>query len=235
MATWSISVSSIEPSCQPPRLRRKLRSHDATTFRVRAGGGEGGGRAGERSGSAAVAAEEGDLVLADARALLGVVDAEALARRRGRGSPSLPSCSLRWIFRAASPTSSSGYTRRQQRLDPALVEQPVGLPTPRRSWRSGTAIERLQLHPEVAVVELDHVARRRRARDDGAAALAGEDRRAHRLAAGVLEHDVGVVADERADLLAEPPPLALVLGVLVGPEPVALRLAVDDRLDSRAR
>ena len=121
--------------------------------------------------------------------------------------------------------------RRQQRLDAALVDQPVG------GVRLGVVGEvagdqPLQLHPEVAVVELDHVARRRRARDDGAAALAGEDRRAHRLAAGVLEHDVGVVADELADLLAEAAPLRLVLGVLVGPEAVALGLPVDDGLDA---
>ena len=125
----------------------------------------------------------------------------------------------------------AGRHGRQQRLDAALVDQPVG--------GVGLGVvgevagdQPLQLHPEVAVVELDHVARRRRARDDGAAALAGEDRRAHRLAAGVLEHDVGVVADELADLLAEAPPLRLVLRVVVGPEPVALGLAVDDGLDA---
>ena len=49
----------------------------------------------------------------------------------------------------------------------------------------------------------------------------------------MLEHDVGVVADERADLLAEAAPLALVLGVLVGPELVVLGAAVD-RLCERA-
>ena len=46
----------------------------------------------------------------------------------------------------------------------------------------------------------------------------------------MLEHDVGVLADELADLLAEPAPLRLVLGVLVGPEAVVLGRAVDDGL-----
>ena len=46
----------------------------------------------------------------------------------------------------------------------------------------------------------------------------------------MLEHDARVLADEAADLLAEPAPLALVLGVLVAPELVALGGAVDDGL-----
>ncbi|MEZ5142523.1 MAG: hypothetical protein R2726_08410 [Acidimicrobiales bacterium] len=57
---------------------------------------------------------------------------------------------------------------------------------------------------------------------------AAEHRRTEGLAAGVLEHDVDIATDEAADVLAEPAPLALVLGVLVGPELVARLLAVDD-------
>ncbi len=55
----------------------------------------------------------------------------------------------------------------------------------------------------------------RGARDDRPSPLAHEDRGTHRLAPGVLEDDVGILADERPDVLAEATPFALVLGVLV--------------------
>ena len=61
--------------------------------------------------------------------------------------------------------------------------------------------------------------------------LAREDRRPHGLAPGVLEDDVDVLTDQAPDVLAQTPPLGLVLGVLVLPEPVVGRLAVDHRLD----
>ena len=43
----------------------------------------------------------------------------------------------------------------------------------------------------------------------------------------MFEHDVGILADQRAHLLAEPAPLALILRVLVRPELVSLGSAVD--------
>ena len=43
----------------------------------------------------------------------------------------------------------------------------------------------------------------------------------------------GSAADQRADVLAEAPPLRLVLRVLVGPEAIVGRLAVDDGLDAQ--
>ena len=52
----------------------------------------------------------------------------------------------------------------------------------------------LQLHPQVAVVVLDHVAAGSGAGDDLAAALGDEHRGAHRRTARVLEHDVGAVS-----------------------------------------
>src|SRR6202008_3379088 len=64
------------------------------------------------------------------------------------------------------------------------------------------------------------------------AARTHEDRRAHGLATGMLEHDGRVLADERPDVLAEPPPLTFVLGVLVAPEAVAGRLSVEHVLDA---
>ena len=117
----------------------------------------------------------------------------------------------------------------QHRMDHALGDHAVGL--------VGLAVvgevaadDLLEVHPEVAVVVLDVEARGRRARDDHAAALGDEHRRAHGGPTGVLEHDVDVTADELTDLLAEAQPLLRVLGVLIGPEPVALGAPVDDRL-----
>ena len=92
---------------------------------------------------------------------------------------------------------------------------------------------RLQLHPQVAVVVLDHVAARRRAGHDRAAALGDEDARPHGLATRVLEDDVGVLAHQAADVLAQTAPLGLVLGVLVLPEPVPALLAVDHVLTAQ--
>ena len=120
--------------------------------------------------------------------------------------------------------------RREHRMDLAFAHQPVGFPRLAVVGEVAT-LERLQVHPEVAVVVLDHEAGGRRAGDDGAAPRAHEHRRAHRGAPGVLEHDVGVAAGELADALAEPPPLRRVLRVLVGPELEAFGLAVDHVLD----
>ena len=126
-------------------------------------------------------------------------------------TPSLPSCRLWCTWLTASATSSNGNTAESVGMDPALADEPVRLPR-LAVVREVAALERLLVHPEVAVVVLDHEAARRRARDDGAAARAHEHRRAHRRAPRVLEHDVGVAADELADPLAEPSPLGRVLG-----------------------
>ena len=131
--------------------------------------------------------------------------------------------------RRPRPPRSSGIDGRQRRQDLALADQPVGVPG-LAVVGEVRALDGLELHPEVAVVVLDHVARGGGAGDDGAGPLAGEDRGAHGLAPGVLEDDVGVVAHQGPDVLAEPAPLRLVLGVLVLPEPVAGGPAVDDRL-----
>ena len=83
---------------------------------------------------------------------------------------------------------------RQRRVDPRLAHEPVRFPR-LAVVREVAALQRLEVHPEVAVVVLDLEARRRRARDDHAAALGDEHRRAHRRAARVFEHDVDVAAD----------------------------------------
>src|SRR5680860_1527215 len=95
-----------------------------------------------------------------------------------------------------------------------------------------TALQRLEVHPEVPVVVLDHEAARRRAGDDHPAAFGHEHRRTHRGAPRVLEDDVGVGAGELADLLAETAPLGRVLLAGVVPERVALGPAVDDVFDA---
>src|SRR5205085_1629509 len=94
------------------------------------------------------------------------------------------------------------------------------------------ADDRLREHPQVAVVELVHEARGRRAGHDLASAARHEDARAERVAAGMLEHDVDVAAAaELADALAEAEVLLRVLLPRLGiPEAVVLLRAVDDPL-----
>ena len=162
-------------------------------------------------------------------ALLRVRDAEARRSGARQRTASLPSASL--LVDGAGRLADLGEVvgGRHDRLDAALVDEAVHVP---RLLVVGEVRrdDPLQLHPEVAVVVLEHEARRRRAGDDRAAALGDEHRRAERRPARVLEHDARVLADEAAHLLAEPAPLALVLGVLVLPELVALGGAVDDVL-----
>ena len=96
---------------------------------------------------------------------------------------------------------------RQGGVDHALGDEAVGLP--------GLAVvgevggdDPLEVHPQVAVVVLVHVAAGGRAGGDGAALAGHEHRGAERLAAGVLEDDVDVLAaGELTDLGAEALPL----------------------------
>src|SRR3954447_5786942 len=123
-----------------------------------------------------------------------------------------------------------GVGPRQGRVDLALGDEAVGLPRLAVVGEVG-GDDPLEVHPQVAVVVLVHVAAGRGAGGDGAALAGHEDRRAERLAAGVLEDDVDVLAaGELTDLGAEALPLLRVLGVLVLPELVALLGAVDDQL-----
>ena len=161
---------------------------------------------------------------------LGVVDAETLLGGQAEDADlALVEVAVDLVGGLAH--LGQGVDGREGGQDLALADQLVGVPGLAVVGEVG-ALDGLELHPEVAVVVLDHVARGGRAGDDGAGPLAGEDRGAHGLAAGVLEDDVGVVADQGADVLAQAAPLGLVLGVLVLPEPVAGRLAVDDGLDA---
>src|ERR1044071_10299559 len=115
-------------------------------------------------------------------------------------------------------------------MDLPLGDQAVRLPR-LAVVREVRADDVLQVHPQVTVVVLMHEPARRRAGDDRAALARHEDARAEGLLAGVLEHDVRVLATgQLADARAETLPLLGVLVVLVLPEPVALRVAVDDQL-----
>ena len=139
--------------------------------------------------------------------------------RAGCGGPGTPP---RPPARAGRPPRAAGAPCRRDEL--------VGVPRLAVVGEVG-ALDGLELHPEVAVVVLDHVARRGRAGHDRPRPLAGEHRRTHRLPPRVLEDDLGLGADQAADVLAEAAPLRLVLGVLVRPEAVVRRLAVDHGLD----
>src|SRR4029079_15446033 len=92
--------------------------------------------------------------------------------------------------------------------------------------------DRLGEHPQVAVVELVHEARRRRAGHDLAATARDEHAGAEGVAPGVLEDDVDVAAAAQlADLLteAEMLPRVLLPGLRI-PEAVVLLGTVDDPL-----
>src|SRR6266508_6079567 len=123
-----------------------------------------GRRAPPKTGSGAVAAEQCDLVLADAVTLFRVLDAETLTG--GEAEHADFALVLIAMDRSRGHTDLGERVHgRQQRMDATLVDQPVCRP------RLGVVREMagdqpLQLHPEVPVVELDHVSRRRRARDD---------------------------------------------------------------------
>jgi hypothetical protein len=119
----------------------------------------------------------------------------------------------------------------ERREDLALADELVGVPG-LAVVGEVRALDRLELHPEVAVVVLDHVARGGGAGHDGPRPLAGEHRCPHGLAPGCSKTISGSPPTRVPDVLAEAAPLRLVLGVLVAPEPVAGRLAVDDRLDA---
>src|SRR6478735_5435134 len=128
------------------------------------------------------------------------------------------------------PDLVEGVGARERGVDLALRDEAVGLP---RLAVVGEVRgdDPLEVHPQVAVVVLVHVAAGGGAGGDGAALAGDVDRGAEGLAAGVLEDDVDVLAaGQLADLGAEALPLLRVLGVLVLPELVALLGAVDDHL-----
>src|SRR3954453_11067015 len=143
------------------------------------------------STSKTVATEQGDLLLADRLAPLGVVDAEPRLRRQAQDAD-LAFVLVAVDFPGRLAGVLEGIHRRQERLDPALADELVGRPRLVVVGEVG-GDEALELHPEVPVVELHHVAGRGGARHHRAAPLAHEDRRAHGSAARVLEDDVWVV------------------------------------------
>src|SRR6516165_9726348 len=131
------------------------------------------------STSRTVATEQRDLVLADLGPELRVVDAQPFRRRQAQDAD------LAFVLVAMDepgrlPDVGQRIDGGQERLDPALADELVRRPC------LGVVGEMrgdqlLQLHPEMPIVELDHVAGGGGAGDDRAAPLAGEDRRAHRL------------------------------------------------------
>ncbi len=177
----------------------------------------------------AVAPEHRDLVLAHLGPQLGVVDAEPLLGGQAQHAD-LPLVGLWWTGVGRLAHLLQRVQRREDGLDLAQGDQPVGLP---RLLVVGEVarLDPLELHPEVAVVVLDHVAAGGRAGDDRAAPLGHEHRRPHGLAArGARTRCRGPRPRAPGSSLPEAAPLGLVLGVLVLPEPVVLGPPVDDGL-----
>src|SRR3954452_8363344 len=118
----------------------------------------------------------------------------------------------------------------QCRMDLPLGDQPVRLPR-LAIVREMRADDLFQAHPEVPVVVLMEESTGRCARHHGSSLPRHVDAGAERLPARVFEHDVGVVpAGQLADAGAESLPLLRVLGDVVLPELVTLRIAIDDQL-----
>ncbi len=163
------------------------------------------------------------------RAHLGVADAEPV------GGGQAPHADLALVRVAVHLVRGLAGLLQRVRLRHGRVhlaerDQPVGLP---RLVVVGevAADDPLEVHPQVAVVVLVHVAAGGGAGDDRAALLGDVDAGAERLPARVLEDDVRVLAaGQLADALTEAAPLVLVLGLLVGPELEPLGGAVDDQL-----
>src|ERR1700710_14946 len=95
-----------------------------------------------------------------------------------------------------------GHRLPQDGTDLGLADEVVGL---RALPRVGEvrADDLLLAHPQVANVEVEIEARRRAADDDLAERLDDEHARRERRLADVLEHDVGRVAEDLLDALAE--------------------------------
>src|SRR3954465_2295180 len=134
-----------------------------------------------------VALEQGDLVLAVGGALLRAGDAQARARREAPDGQLAVRLVLVAALRGVADLLEV-VGRRHDRLDPALGDEAVHVPR-LLVVREVRRHDPLQLHPEGAVVVLDHEPRRRRTGDDRAAALGDEDGGAEGGSAGVLEHD----------------------------------------------
>src|SRR5258708_2917905 len=149
-------------------------------------------------GSALVAAEQGDL-RQQLLAHLGVRDAKTLFGRKSEYPEfSFVQVVVDLVGRVTGLLQHEDA--RERRLDPALADQSVRLPG-LAVIGEVAALQRLEIHPEVPVVVLDRVSRGRGARDDEAAPLGDEHRRAHGLSTRVLEDDVGGGTGQLAALL----------------------------------
>ena len=87
----------------------------------------------------------------------------------------------------------------------------------------------LEAHPEKTIVKLKHEATGGCTSHHGAAFFHHIHRCTKRAAPRVLEHDVGVFADECANIATKAAPLTFVVSVVVVPELVVGFRAIDDR------
>src|SRR2546421_7991961 len=145
MATWSISVSR-EVTGAPFGCRRDLLATSWRESRTLL--------AGPRSArSCAVPPEERDPVLAHLLAEREVVDAKPLPGSEGQHAELALVEVVVHLVRGLAHLGE-GVHSRQDRLDHALADEPVGLPRLLVVGEVGRH-DPLQLHPEMAVVVLD--------------------------------------------------------------------------------
>ena len=88
----------------------------------------------------------------------------------------------------------------------------------------------LETHPKETVVELQHESTRGSTRHHRATLFHHVHRRTKSAAPWMLEHDVGILADKRANVATKSTPLTFVMGVVVVPELVVGLRAINDRL-----
>src|SRR3954463_3856256 len=142
---WSISVSS-EPTVSPASAETSSSLSSPCGFRTDSG----------LMSISSVPAEQGDAVLADLLAEGRVVDARALLGSQAQDTD-LPLVQVLVHRVRGLADVLERVDGREDRLDLALADQPVRVP--------GLAVvgevradDALELHPEVPVVVLDHVA-----------------------------------------------------------------------------
>src|SRR5665213_1113813 len=175
-----------------------------------------------------VSTKDGEPIFADTRSKLGVRDAESFSVRHAQNA-NLALVAILVKFIRGLPRLDEWEDRREWRHDFAVHDCLVRRPR-LAVVREVRTLDRLEFHPQMAVVVFDHVPTRRRTRHDRAASLRDKDARTHGRATGMFKDNVGIGAYECPNVLTESAPLTFVLGVLVFPEPVVIGATVDDVL-----
>src|SRR5664280_319128 len=175
-----------------------------------------------------VSTKDGEPIFADTRSKFGVRDAESFSVRHTENAD-LALVAIVVKFVRGLPRLDEREDRREWRHHFAVHDCLIRRPR-LAVVREVRTLDRLEFHPEMAVVVFDHVPTRRGTRHDRAASLRDEDTRTHGRATGMFKDNVGVSADEGANVLTESAPLTFVLGVFVLPKPVVIGATVNDVL-----